>query len=316
MYIFTIFIVSLVSSCYCGFNGTNIEPRRQNLINHPFMIWNNRNFICMTCFNESGQIYYYHPYFNVTWQRMFGYFEVKYVNKSDFELKFNHSDKMFNFCNFNQNGNCSSWPSTKYVVNQSLYFDNLSPFFLNVSGGVNSTIPATNVSLQFNTSFGVGNSILDQTFYWLLAPINSSVALGPWWGFTRYFRLIDLANATAELSPKVALRFLPPHNLGQPRYFPSQVSQTCPTSGPVLTRSCPTSKLCQPQVKTDTVNEVRKVEVVVTPTPSVELSICKEQLNSFIIALVIVLCFLLVVLSFLMFRCSKQMQKQNKSNVY
>nr|QJQ82384.1 ORF6 [Carpet python nidovirus 1]QJQ82392.1 ORF6 [Carpet python nidovirus 1] len=300
MYIFIIFIVSLVSSCYCGFNGTNIEPRIQNPINHPFMIWNDRNFICMTCFNESGQIYYYHPYFNVSWARMFGYFGVTYFNNSDFLLNFEHSNKTFKFFNLNQNGMVLSWNSSKYVVNQSLYFDSISPFYLNVSGGVNNTILSTNVSFQFNTSLGVGKSILDQTFYWLLSPTNSSIALGPWYGFTQYFRLVTL---------------------GQPRYFSSQALQTCPTIGPVITRSCPTSKPCQPQVKTVTViktaaKEERKVEVVVTPTPSVELSICKEQLNSFIIALAIVLCLLLAVLSFFMFRCSKQMQKQSKSNVY
>nr|QJQ82288.1 ORF6 [Carpet python nidovirus 1] len=300
MYIFIIFIVSLVSSCYCGFNGTNIEPRIQNPINHPFMIWNDRNFICMTCFNESGQIYYYHPYFDVSWDRMFGYFGVSYLNKSDFLLNFEHSNKTFKFFNLNQNNSFLSWNSSKYVVNQSLYFDSISPFYLNVSGGVNNTILPTNVSFQFNTSLGVGKIIRDQTFYWLLSPTNSSIALGPWFGFIQYFRLVTL---------------------GQPRYFSSQALQTCPTIGPVITRSCPTSKLCQPQVKTVTViktaaKEERKVEVVVTPTPSVELSICKEQLNSFTIALAIVLCLLLAVLSLFMFRCSKQMQKQNKSNVY
>nr|QJQ82312.1 ORF6 [Carpet python nidovirus 1] len=300
MYIFIIFIVSLVSSCYCGFNGTNIEPRIQNPINHPFMIWNDRNFICMTCFNESGQIYYYHPYFDVSWDRMFGYFGVSYLNKSDFLLNFEHSNKTFKFFNLNQNNSFLSWNSSKYVVNQSLYFDSISPFYLNVSGGVNNTILPTNVSFQFDTSLGVGKIIRDQTFYWLLSSTNSSIALGPWFGFIQYFRLVTL---------------------GQPRYFPSQALQTCPTIGPVITRSCPTSKLCQPQVKTVTViktaaKEERKVEVVVTPTPSVELSICKEQLNSFTIALAIVLCLLLAVLSLFMFRCSKQMQKQNKSNVY
>nr|QJQ82320.1 ORF6 [Carpet python nidovirus 1]QJQ82328.1 ORF6 [Carpet python nidovirus 1]QJQ82344.1 ORF6 [Carpet python nidovirus 1] len=300
MYIFIIFIVSLVSSCYCGFNGTNIEPRIQNPINHPFMIWNDRNFICMTCFNESGQIYYYHPYFDVSWARMFGYFGVSYFNKSDFLLNFEHSNKTFKFFNLNQNGSSLSWNSSKYVVNQSLYFDSISPFYLNVSGDVDNITLPTNVSFQFNTSLGVGKIIRDQTFYWLLSPTNSSIALGPWYGFIQYFRLVTL---------------------GQPRYFPSQALQTCPTIGPVITRSCPTSKLCQPQVKTVTViktaaKEERKVEVVVIPTPSVELSICKEQLNSFTIALAIVLCLLLAVLSLFMFRCSKQMQKQNKSNVY
>ncbi|QGW58081.1 minor M protein 2 [Morelia viridis nidovirus] len=321
MYIFMIFIVSLVSSCYCGFNGTNIEPRRQNPINHPFMIWNDRNFICMTCFNESGQIYYYHPYFNVSWSRMFGYFVVDYFNNLDFLLNFEHSNKTFKFFNLNRNGSFLSWNSSKYVVNQSLYFDNISPFFLNVSVDINSTISPTNVFFQFNTSLGVGTNIRDQTFYWLLSPINSSIALGPWYGFVRYFRLVTLANITAKLSPTVALRFKPPHNLGQPRYFPSQAPLLCPTIGPVVTRSCPTSKLCQPQVKTVTViktevKEVTKAEEQVVSTSSVELSSCKEQLNSFIIALVIVLCLLLAVSSFLMFRCSKQMQKQNKSNVY
>nr|QFU19791.1 putative transmembrane protein [Serpentovirinae sp.] len=321
MYIFIIFIVSLVSSCYCGFNGTNIESRIQNPINHPFMIWNDRNFICMTCFNESGQIYYYHPYFDVSWARMFGYFEVNHLKDSDFLLNFEHSNKTFKFFNLNRNVSSLSWNSSKYVVNQSLYFDSISPFYLNVSGVVNNTILSTNASFQFNTSLGVGNKILDQTFYWLLSPTNSSIVLGPWYGFIQYFRLVTLANTTAKLSPTVALRFKPPHNLGQPRYFPSQALQTCPTIGPVITRSCPTSKLCQSQVKTVTViktaaKEERKVEVVVTPTPSVELSICKEQLNSFIIALAIVLCLLLAVLSLFMFRCSKQMQKQNKSNVY
>nr|QJQ82376.1 ORF6 [Carpet python nidovirus 1] len=320
MCIFIIFIASLVSSCYCGFNGTNIEPRIQNPINHPFMIWNANNFICMTCFNESGQVYYYHPYFNVSWARMSGYFIVDYHRWSDFLLNFEHSNKTFKFFNLNQNSSLS-WKASKYVVNQSLYFDNISPFFLNVSVAINSTISPTNESFQFNTTLGVGRNIKDQTFYWLLSPKNSSIVLGPWYGFIQYFRLVTLANITAKLSPTVALRFKPPHNLGQPRYFPSQALQMCSNTGQVTTRSCPTSKLCQPQVKTVTAiktaaKEGSKVEVVVIPTPSVELSICKEQLNSFIIALAIVLCLLLAVLSLFMFRCSNQVQKQNKSNVY
>nr|QJQ82368.1 ORF6 [Carpet python nidovirus 1] len=295
MYILIFFIVSLVSSCYCGFNGTNIEPRIQNPINHPFMMWNDRNFICMTCFNESGQIYYYHPYFNVSWDRMFGYFGVDYSRRSGFVLNFEHSNKTFKFFNLNQNGSFLSWNSSKYVVNQSLYFDNVSPFYLNVSGVINNTTLPTDEPFQFNTTLGVGKNIIDQTFYWLLSPTNSSIALGPWYGFIQYFRLVTLAQL--------------------PNY-PSQALWMCPTTRPVTTRLCPTSKLCQPQVIKTAAKEERNGEVVVTPTPLVELFICKEQLNSFTIALAIVLCLLLAVLSLFMFRCSKQMQKQNKSNVY
>lgn len=313
-------ITSLVTNSYCGFNGTNIEPRFFNLINHPFMMWNDENFVCMTCFNESGSIYYYHPSVNFSKFQNIGYFLVDFnqtyksgVNLRDYYLLFEHSNKSFLYFNVTGN-NTVSLSAAKYLVNESLYFDVVSPFVLNFTGRQHLV---TNVTYPWKPSLGVLYNISDDYYQWLFSPKNSSIVLGSKL-FGAGYRVVNYAKS--NMAVNVSMRFRIGQSLGMPRYFPTAPKQVCPTVKAAIAKSCPTPKACQESVRIVTIKSKvapvsLKSQTVAMLTPSTELSICKEQLNSFIIALVIVLCCFLVAVVYLMYNCRSQ-QQQKKSSVY
>nr|QJQ82296.1 ORF6 [Carpet python nidovirus 1] len=322
MYIFMIFIViTLVSSSYCGFNGTKIEPRKSNLINHPFMIWNDENFVCMTCFNESGDIYYYHPSVNFgKSSKIDGYFLVDfnqtYKGNSklrDYYLLFEHSNKSFLYFNVTANQTVSLL-AAKYLVNESFYFDSVSPFILN---GTVAQVLTTSASYPWRYSLGVLVNITDDYYQWLFSSINSSIVLGSKL-FGLGYRVVNYASS--NLATNISTRFRLGQSLGMPRYFPT-TAKACPTLTPLVTKACPKPKSCQNQVRTVIVTKAappapsQKSKILAIPTLSPELSICKEQLNSFTTALVIVLCCLLAAVVYLMYNCKSQ-QQQTKSSIY
>lgn len=302
-----------VSNVNCGFNGTQIEPRNQNPINHPFMLWNSKSFVCMTCFNESGIIYYYHPKinFNRSWT-LKEYVLAEWVSdnkKFTPQLQFNYNNKTFSF----YNSTILSLVGDRFIVNQSLYFDNLSPYYLkmlNVSSG--------NISeayMMWNNRY-----LVDTYATWLKSPINTTVVLGDLFQ-PNIFRFINYRNGT--LSPNVALRFNINASLGYPRYFPSAITkqQRCPTKAPQVIVTT-----CKPEIKTVTViKTVTKAAAIVAkeeqattaiPSDSPQLLECKQQLNIFVVLFVVVSCVVLLILMVIMCRYINQAQKSTKSRVY
>ncbi|AIJ50570.1 TM-glycoprotein [Ball python nidovirus 1] len=314
-------IVSIlcVSNVNCGFNGTYIEPRNQNPINHPFMLWNSKSFVCMTCFNESGKVYYYHPKIDINhpWT-LKEYVLAEWVSDgwkpnpaslTTPQLLFNHYNRTFFF----YNSSVLSLVGEKFIVNQSLYFDNLSPYYLkmfNVSSG--------NISqayMMWNNRY-----LVDTYANWLKSPINTTVVLGDLFQ-PNIFRFINYRNGT--LSPNVALRFNINASLGYPRYFPSIMAkqQSCPTKAPqVMVRTC------KPEIRTVTVIKTvtkaaiipKKQEQATTaiPSDSPQLLECKQQLNIFVVLFVVVSCVVLLILMVIMCRYTNQAQKPAKSRVY
>nr|AII00830.1 minor M protein 2 [Python nidovirus] len=300
-----------VNNVYCGFNGTNIEPRSQNPINHPFMLWNHKSFVCMTCFNESGEIYYYHPGFQLTSLNN-SYVKAEWVadglsGKSTPQLIFNHLNKTFSF----YNGTDVSIVGTKFKVNQSLYFDNLSPYYLSVFNVTSNKI--SEAYMMWNNRF-----LFDLHAVWLRSPINTTIVLGDLFQ-ANVFRFINYRNAT--VSPHVALRANLNASLGYPRYFPSTAKQqVCPTKSPVIV-----TQPCKPEIKTVTVIKEVEVQVtakakksatIATPSESPQLIECKQQLNIFVVLFMVALCLFLLVLIIIMCRYTNKAQTKTKSSVY
>ncbi|QJQ82352.1 ORF6 [Morelia viridis nidovirus 2] len=297
-----------IVNVYCGFNGTNIEPREQNPINHQFMLWNKLNFVCMTCFNESGNIYYYHPKINFSnRQQIDASVLVKLIGVEP-TLQFYHNNKSFVFVN---NSNQLSLQGERFLVNESLYFDGMGSYRLVILSQMNKT----NAVFQFNTTSNSGVQVNDTHYSWLDSPHNSTIVLGPLFTGPRYFRFIKYANAT--VSPVVALRFNNLSSLGYPRYFPASKTQVCPTKAPLIV-----TQTCKPEVKTvtviKTITSVKEDKKISTATPSEppQLSECKQQLNVFIVLFVVVSCLFLLVIMIIMCRYTNQAQKQAKSSVY
>nr|QFU19710.1 putative transmembrane protein [Serpentovirinae sp.] len=297
-----------IVNVYCGFNGTNIEPREQNPINHQFMLWNKLNFVCMTCFNESGNIYYYHPKIDFDHrQELNASVLVKLIGVEP-TLQFYHNNKSFVFVN---NSKQVILVGERFLVNESLYFDGMGPYRLSIFSQMNKT----NVSFQFNITSNSGQLVTDTNYSWLDSPFNSTIVLGPLFMGPHYFRFIKYANAT--VSPVVALRFNNLSSLGYPRYFPASKTQVCPTKAPFIV-----TQTCKPEIKTvtiiKTITPAKEDKKVLTATPSEppQLLECKQQLNVFIVLCVVVSCLFLLVIMIMMCRYTKQAQKQAKSSVY
>lgn len=297
-----------IVNVYCGFNGTNIEPREQNPINHQFMLWNKLNFVCMTCFNESGNIYYYHPKINFTDREEINASVLVKLVGVEPTLQFYHNNKSFVFVN---NSNQVSLVGEKFLVNESLYFDGMGPYRLSILSQMNKT----NAFFQFNTS-NSGLYIRDTHYSWLDSPHNSTIVLGPLFTGPHYFRFINYANGT--VSPVVALRFNNLSSLGYPRYFSASKEKVCPTKAPLIV-----TQTCKPQIKTVTViktitsaKEDNKKITTATPSEPPQLLECKQQLNVFIVLFVVVSCLFLLVIMIMMCRFTNQAQKQAKSSVY
>lgn len=298
-----------IVNVYCGFNGTNIEPREQNPINHQFMLWNKLNFVCMTCFNESGNIYYYHPKINFTHRQQLSVSVLVTLIGVEPTLQFYHNNKSFVFVN---GSNQVSLVGERFLVNESLYFDGMGPYRLSIFSQMNKT----NAFFQFNISSNSGRLVNDTNYSWLRSPSNSTIVLGPLFMGPHYFRFINYANAT--ISPVVALRFNNLSSLGYPRYFPVSKEKVCPTKVPFIV-----TQTCKPEIKTVTViktitsvKEDNKKILMATPSEPPQLLECKQQLNVFIVLFVVVSCLFLLVIMVMMCRYTNQAQKQAKSSVY
>nr|AUS29615.1 TM-glycoprotein [Ball python nidovirus 1] len=306
-----LFIVSIfcLSNVNCGFNGTYIEPRNQNPINHPFMLWNSKSFVCMTCFNDSGKVYYYHPKVDfVNSSTLKEYFLAEWVSdgwrpnpnsSTTPRLLFNQHNKTFSF----YNSSVSSLVGERFFVNKSLYFDNLSPYYLKIFNVSSSNI--TQAYMMWNNRY-----LVDTYANWLKSPINTTVVLGDLFQ-PNIFRFINYRNGT--LSPNVALRFNINASLGYPRYFPSIMAkqQSCPTKAPqVVVRTC------KPEIKAATISKKQEQATTAIPSDSPQLLECKQQLNIFVVLFVVVSCVVLLILMFIMCRFTNQAQKPAKSRVY